>query len=57
MLQWIANSVRRALGLKKYRISVMVGNYHTNKELTEINRKDEEVQRNLQWLKDKYGRL
>jgi len=53
MLQWIANVVRIKLGLKKFKISVIVGNYHVNKELIEINRKDAEVQKNLQWLKSK----
>lgn len=51
MLQYIANKVRRELGLKKYKIHVNVANYHINKELTDENNKNETVQRNLFLLK------
>lgn len=51
MLQYIANKVRRELKLKKYKIYVNVANYHDNTKLTEQNKNNEEVQRNLFLLK------
>lgn len=51
MLQYIANKVRRELGLKTYKIYVNVANYHVNKALTDENNNNEVVQRNLFLLK------
>ena len=51
MLRWIATKVMKMLELKRFKIYVNVANYHDNKELTEANKQNEEVQRNLRILK------
>lgn len=50
MMRYVATLVMFALGLKKYKIYVNVGNYHDNLKLLEENRRDPEVQRNLKFL-------
>ena len=51
MLRWIATKVMKMLNLKRFKIYVTVYNYHINDELTEQNKNNEEVQRNLRILK------